>query len=276
MYEKIVDRTQYGAMRAAVSRGAASLRRAVEFLNSDVGVKTSRLLPYASIIVMLSIYFDALGSKKLSIAQKQVLLRWFWATSFNGWYARANTTDLRRAGDQMRELAGNGDASKFSQFFDRPIRQFPETYDRRSARVRASLLVQILEGKPLDPRNGQPIDGFSVFADEAARDIPYFFPNQKRPVVSNPANRVILPEGFPRNARLEFLKTADLRNAAEVFRSHFVDDAALEALQEEDFDEFVRVREKSILGVEKLFLQRYGLGFDLSVARNNEEVDSEE
>ncbi|MBR0831933.1 DUF262 domain-containing protein [Bradyrhizobium manausense] len=275
-YEKIVDRTQYGAMRAAVTRGGASLRRAVQFLARDVGVETSRLLPYASIAVMLSIYFDALGSKKLAPAQKQVLLRWFWATSFNGWYSGANTTDVRRAGDQMRELAKSGDATKFSEFFDRPIRQFPETYDRRSARVRASLLVQILEGKPLDPRNGRPIDGFSVFADEAARDIPYFFPKQKRPVVSNPANRVILPEGFPRNARVEFLKAAELNNAADVFASHFVDDEALEALQREDFERFVRLRENSILGVERRFLRGYGLGFDLSAARNNEEIDSDE
>lgn len=275
-YEKIVDRTQYGTMRAAVTGGAASLRRAVQFLARDAGVKTSRLLPYASIAVMLSIYFDALGSKKLVPAQKQVLLRWFWATSFNGWYSGANTTDVRRAGDQMRELAKGGDAAKFLEFFDRPIRQFPETYDRRSARVRASLLVQILEGKPLDPRNGRQIDGFSVFADEAARDIPYFFPKQKRPVVSNPANRVILPEGFPRNARVEFLKATELNNAADVFASHFVDDEALEALQREDFECFVRLRENSILGVEKRFLKRHGLGFDLSAVRNNEEVDSDE
>lgn len=275
-YEKIVDRTQYGAMRAAVTRGAASLRRAVQFLARDVGVKTSRLLPYASIAVMLSIYFDTLGSKKLAPAQRRVLLRWFWATSFNGWYSGANTTDVRRAGDQMRELAKGGDAAKFSEFFDRPIRQFPETYDRRSARVRASLLVQILEGKPLDPRNGRQIDGFSVFADEAARDIPYFFPKQKRPVVSNPANRVILPEGFPRNARVEFLKATELNNAADVFASHFVDDEALEALQREDFERFVRLRENSILGVEKRFLEKHGLGFDLSAVRNNEEVDSDE
>src|ERR1700735_4791301 len=88
-----------------------------------------------------------------------------------------------------------------SFLFNRPIRPFPESYDRRSARVRASLLVQILSGQPKEPANGKSIDGSAVFGDVAARDIPYFFPNQRRPTVSNPANRVILPEGYGRNAR---------------------------------------------------------------------------
>lgn len=72
------------------------------------------------------------------------------------------------------------------------------------------------------------------------------------------------------------VKAAALNNATDVFASHFVDDEALEALEQEDFDAFVRVRENSILDVERRFLRGYGLGFDLAAVRNNEEVDSDE
>ena len=141
---------------------------------------------------MMSIFFDAAHRTPSGVqpGQLQTLERWFWATSFNGWFAGANTTELRQAGDAMRTLASGDESSnpEFENFFfNRPIRAFPETFDRRSARVRASLLVQILTGHPRDPRTGDTFDGSAVFADAATRDLPYFFPNQRRPRVLKPS-----------------------------------------------------------------------------------------
>lgn len=278
-YEKIVNRNSYDQMRPAVTQAGMALRHSVEFLNNAVPLKTSRLLPYASIIVLLSIYFHEISTPNLTASnQEEFLTRWFWATSFNGWFAGANTTDLRKAGELMRSLAKGEEraAEAFSIFFDRPIRPFPETYDRRSARVRASLLVQTIVGKPRDPHTFEAIDVSAVFADVAARDIPYFFPNQRRPAVSNPANRVILPEGFPRSARQEFLALPSGPQGEEVLQSHFISAKALHALRDGDFDEFIRCREASILDAEQSFLASMQLGIDRLAERNIEEIDIED
>jgi hypothetical protein len=255
---------------------------AVRFLSDDVGVKTSSLLPYASIMVMLAIYFDEVlvrDSSRLGDVEKHRLEKWFWATSFNGWFAGANTTEIRQAGEAMRHLAASdgGSYPVFSSFFfERPIRPFPQTFDRRSARVRASLLVQILVGGPRALKDGTALDASSVFADSASRDLPYFFPNQRRPAVSNPANRIILPEGYPRNARAAFLALSDHFQCDEILASHLVSQDAFEALAQDDFEKFIALRESTILGTEEAFLSRFGLQLDPNAARNEEEVDTEE
>ncbi|WP_080401600.1 DUF262 domain-containing protein [Burkholderia ubonensis] len=280
-YEKIVNRASYELMRPAVEHSKEALSNSVSFLAESVGLKTSRLLPYASIIVMLAIYFSELSTKRIDPIKPDIelLKKWFWATSFNGWFAGANTTDLRQAGELMRNLARSKEESilEFEKFFfARPIRPFPESFDRRSARVRASLLVQILAGRPRSPQDSEIIDGSAVFADVAARDIPYFFPNQRRPKVSNPANRVILPEGFGRNARGAFLHLTDSPDDRAILQSHFISDEAFSELKADNFEGFISHRERSILIAEREYLSQFELALDLAGERNAEEVDSDE
>lgn len=280
-YDGIGSRDSYERLRPAVVQASLAMQKSVRFLSDDIGLKTNRLLPYASIIVMLAIYFhesSLIENVVVKSANRETLIKWFWATSFNGWFAGANTTDLRRAGETMRSLArGRQTVSAFfSSFLGRPIRAFPETYDRRSARVRASLLVQTIVGKPRNPRTHKPIDVSAVFNDAAARDIPYFFPNQRRPAVSNPANRVILPEGFPRSAKQEFLALSPGPAADLTLRSHFISPNALQALRSDDFEAFISAREHNILEAEQVFLVALRLGIDQAAERSSEEVDAEE
>jgi len=66
---------------------------------------------------MLAIYLDEANrvGASLSTGPPKIIEKWFWATSFNGWFAGANTTDLRQAGDIMRGLAlGRSEISKIS------------------------------------------------------------------------------------------------------------------------------------------------------------------
>jgi hypothetical protein len=105
-YERIVNRDSHERMRPAVERAGIAMKASVDFLRDTVGLKTSRLLPYASIVVMLAIYLDEANrvGAFLSARPPKIIEKWFWATSFNGWFAGANTTDLRQAGDIMRGL----------------------------------------------------------------------------------------------------------------------------------------------------------------------------
>ena len=115
----------------------------------------------------------------------------------------------------------------------------------------------------------------SIFEDESSRDIPYFYPNQRRPTVSNPANRVILPDGFPRNARSAFLNIPENVNRASILRSHLITEDAYNSLLKDDFDSFIAKRETRILEVEREFLKNVGLTFSHLADRNQEEIDAE-
>jgi hypothetical protein len=277
-YERIVDRESYKSLVPAVDRAGEAMRSAVGFLRR-IGVKTSRLLPYSGIMLMLSIYFDEAARRSPDLGDASIVEQWFWATSFNGWFAGANTTDLRQAGDVMRALARGEETSESAVrrfFFGPPIRGFPESFDRRSARIRASLLVQAINGRPLDPSDGEEIDVAAVFADESSRNLPYFFPHHRKPLVSNPANRVILPGNYGRNARSAFLNIAPSIAAERVFASHFIDQRTFDALRNDHFEVFIKGRERSILDAEDSFLRQFGLSIDLKARRDVEEIDNED
>lgn len=280
-YESLVDRRSHAQLRPAVSRAKSAIVATVDFLRNQVGVGTSRLLPYASIVVILAILVDSFNEDvEWSADLSAKMQRWFWAVSFNGWFAGANTTDMRQAANAMRKFAASKDHEKAwieveSLFLAKPLRPFPETFDRRSARVRASLLVQILSGKPRDPMTGAEIDGAAIFANEATRDIPYFFPKQRKPMVSNVANRVILPGNYPRNARPIFAQNS-LFGSDEILLSHFITADALCALEQDRFEDFIRLREAQISEAENKFLKQFNLAFDASADRSVEEYDSDE
>ena len=263
-YEKIVDRDSFDRLRPALLKAQKALISAADFLYNIVGVQTDRLLPYASQLVMVSIYmFNREDSEDaITLSHAIELKRWFWRTSFNGWFAGANTTDLRRAAEKMEELAkGTGTVSSFESFFDdRPLRELPRAFDRRNARIRASLVVQILSGQMRKPETGALFDAFAVFDNEGTRDIPYFFSSIRGPLISNPANRVILPGGYGRSV-LQLFSELNPQNEEEysVLRSHFVSAEAWAALKSESPQRFLDLRSQAIVEAEGAFLQQIGL-----------------
>ena len=104
----------------------------------------------------------------------------------------------------MRRFSdSNGRAARrdFEGFFlDRPLRPFPKTFDRRSARIRAMLLVQIAQEKLVDPITGKSIDGSALLADPDLRDLPYVFrpEYEHKPSRDLPANPLVInpPHGY--------------------------------------------------------------------------------
>ncbi len=76
-------------MAAGVRRTQDSLDLAVAFLQ-ELGVRTSRLLPYTPQLVLLSAFFDR--NPEPSTEQLRTLRRWFWVSSFSGWFSGANSS----------------------------------------------------------------------------------------------------------------------------------------------------------------------------------------
>ena len=92
------------------------------FLMEDVGVPLARLIPYTAQLVLITAFFGA--NPDPSKEQMRDLQRWFWLTSWSGYFAGANTTQIKNALFEMQDFALN---CKFPQV-NEPPRLFPDKF----------------------------------------------------------------------------------------------------------------------------------------------------
>jgi len=130
----------------AVERAEVALRLGVDFLKNQVGAPLGRLVPYSIQLVLLTAFFNHVPQP--SNTQIAALRRWFWASSWNGYFAGANTTQVKNALDEMRGFARGQTVSLTAA--EETARPFPDRFDMRSARVRTLILWQLAELPALD------------------------------------------------------------------------------------------------------------------------------
>lgn len=275
-------------LAAATTGVTEALCEAVRFFNEVIGYSTGRLLPYALQLLMLAVFFRVSGQSlaDLDTTTVEELSRWFWATSFSGWFASANSSEIEKSVRIMTAFASEPKSgtmvSRLRGYFeDRPLRPFPKTFDSRSARIRAMLLVQ-MNRKPLrDPSTLLPINGSQLMAEAETRELPYIF----RPINDvkesrSPANRILLDGAHGRSTR-SFLKEAIDKSsdghtdAIEALEAYGIDQQARLSLQSGDLRAFVQAREDKLMIFEQEFLQHFGLKLSSDIQRSDEEVDQE-
>lgn len=266
------------SIRSAVSPVADSLRRSAKFLNDSVGFRTAKLLPYALQLFLLGVFFRSYGDKALDKRFERALIKWFWATSFEGWFASANSSDIEKAVKAMHAFAkSDGSAGALKPFeavfIDRPLKPFPRTFDRRSARIRAMLLVQIARTQLVDPIAGTPVDGSELMADPNRRDLPYVFRPAGNMESRSPANRILLPRSHGSAVR-DLL--VDSLAAEDALASFSINAEARAALRDRNLEDFVRARETELGRQEQEFLARFNLHIGEDIERSDDEVDIDE
>lgn len=263
------------ALKDAVPGVAESLQKSAKFLNDSIGFHTAKLLPYALQLFLLGVFFRAYGTKSLSTGFEQTLVKWFWATSFEGWFASANSSDIEKAVRAIETFAksdGSNEAVTAFEtlFIDRPLKPFPRTFDRRSARIRAMLLVQIVRAQLVDPITGKVVDGSDLMADPDRRDLPYVFRPAGNMFSRSPANRILLPRSHGSAVR-DLL--VDSLAAESALASFSINAEAREALQNKSLEDFVRAREAELGRQEEEFLAQFGLHIGEGIERSDEEID---
>lgn len=239
----------------AVDAAEQALERAARFFHEELRLPGDRLLPYSHQMLMLSEFFR--HCPKPDEGQREVLKRWFWATSLSGWFAGANTTQIDNALDEMKELAMDGAHRLQVMPLYEPAQPFPNRFDMRSARIRAFLLF-MLRRKPLDFNTGDPLQLEGILGDYGNMAWFHVFQNIERSLVANPANRVLL-ERVPGKSVKEQLRSLDPQIRREVLESHLIPDEAFEALERDDALGFIQKRAACLARVEREFIIDLGL-----------------
>lgn len=272
--EEDVQRTQWdvlakrvqGKLDNAVGETESALHLTVRFLKSDIGVPLARLVPYGTQIILLVAFFNIVPEP--SESQRQAVSRWFWATSWSGFFAGANSTQVKNALKEMKEFAhGQGELS----VTDQVARPFPDRFDLRSARVRAYLLWELRAFADRLGIDGEPLDVIGLIARSDASAFRHIVSSQ--PSLTSPANRIILPTEARLSIRSALLKLPVSHRDA-VLTSHGVPPRTLTRLAEKDGSGFVEERANYLADLERTFIAE--IGIQPATSRSGEaDIDTE-
>ncbi len=243
-------------LRGGVARAAESLNLAVDFLQAE-GIQIGRLIPYAMQLVVLSGFFDA--APRPSSRHLDLLRKWFWVSSFSGWFGGANPSRVNALVAEMRRIARRSTPPATLENFDLNASSspFPSTFDMRSARTRVLLLVML----SLQPRmaDGTTIDEpWRQIAEKGPSGVGHVFSDPPKDLTGNPANRMIRPPGAPRGLLYNWLRSIGPQDWY-VMESHGVDKASFAALQQENAGDFIRARQAYLIQCEHAFQARVGV-----------------
>lgn len=249
-WDVLADRVK-DRLASAVELTEVALRTAVDFLRDEIGVPLARLVPYNAQVMLLSAFFGIAGSA--SSWQRELLIKWFWSTSWSGFFAGANTTQIKIALEEMKSFAsGDADLDLSGQI----ARPFPDRFDMRSARIRAYLIWELQRFDRRLDSSGRPIDVVGLLARSDSNA--YRHVVGSGPMVSNPSNRVVLPTRAGWSVRRSLLElSSDVE--FDVIDSHGIPVEALTALRNGDARTFIGERARFLAELERDFMRSVGV-----------------
>ncbi|KJE24604.1 Protein of unknown function DUF262 [Frankia torreyi] len=246
-------RRRKGKLDTAVVRTETALGLTVEFLCSAVGVPLARLVPYSIQVLLLTAFFDLCPEPDRR--QRDVLVRWFWSTSWSGFFASANTTQVKNYLAAMKKFAEGGPDPDGC---DEQARPFPDRFDMRSARVRTYLLWELQELPERRYPTGEEFQALEELVKADTRAYRHVVTSGTTGGEQSPANRLIMPTVPGLSVRRALLALApDVADA--VLASHGIPPEAMALLQGGDDQGFIAHRAKHLAEREREFIVRKGI-----------------
>ena len=228
------------------------MKGALEHLD-NLGVTSDRLLPYGLQLVLLGEFFRLCPQPAPEVVD--LLNRWFWVTSFTGWFGGVNTAQATHALTEMRDLARGTGAGISVVDLDAPAQPFPERFDGRSARVRAFMLYLASLG-PRSLRGAESLDPGQLLATRGTGAVGYVFsnPGPLGDLFSSPANRMFVDAS---QFGQTFTNLTDLSDEElmEVLPTHGFPADSVHRLREGDRVGLIRDRQEALIAGERDFME---------------------
>ncbi|HEX3554620.1 MAG TPA: DUF262 domain-containing protein [Thermoanaerobaculia bacterium] len=249
----------------AVTEAERGLNEARAFLRG-LGVLNARMLPYSMQLVSLGAFFGRCSEP--TNEQKTLLRRWFWSSSFAGWFGTGNPTRVRRLVEELRDRLPKEKSPANLEHMDlgQPALPTPLRFDLRSARVRALVCV-LLRREPKRP------DGTPLALAEAAQLLFERGPGAMSVVCAtvrdsdlrkSPANRILdVAPDVPGQAKNWLLKL-DPSFRGGVLESHAIPLDSFDLIQSGDNDAFLQRRMEFLGQLEREFMQQVQVTFPAS------------
>ena len=234
------------------------IRLALEMLQR-FGVTSDRLLPYGLQLVLLGEFHRICPQP--SARTVGLLRRWFWVTSFTGWFGGVNTAQAKRALEEIRALA-KGESETFSVVdLDMPAQPFPDRFDTRSARVRAFLLYLASLG-PRSLKDDSVLEPGPLLSLLGTDAVGYVWHTPDPPeLVSSPGNRLFVDEGHVGQAwrALHELSIRDNDALRRVLPTHGFPIDCVGSLRNENRAGLINARRDALVDGERAFMMERGV-----------------
>jgi len=216
-----------------------------------LGVTSDRLLPYGLQLVLLG-EFHRICPHPTDRAV-DLLKRWFWVTSFTGWFGGVNTAQAKRALEEIRGLA-RGTSEEFNVVdLGSQAQPFPDRFDARSARVRAFLLYLASLG-PRSLQGDGDLDPGSLLSQLGTDALGYVWSNpDQSDMVSSPANRLFVDPEHVGQA-LGRLSELDDRTLDALLPTHGFSVDGIARLRNGDREGLIKSRRETLIAGERSFM----------------------
>lgn len=240
----------------AFKEATNGISQALEFLR-ELGVTSDRLLPYGLQLVLVGEFYRLCPTP--TPEQDRLLQRWFWVTSFTGWFGSVSSSRATHALREIRELA-KGERSEFSVVsLDEKALPFPKRFNPMSARVRAFLLY-LVSLQPLSLKNPGKLEPGKLLSELGSRAIGYvwYSPSEAEEFSSISANRMFLDRDLFDNA-FDHLTQLDDSMLEKLLPSHGFLVESIQTLRDGDREEFILQRQEHLTQGERKFMRDRGV-----------------
>lgn len=161
-------------LRGIIAKASEGARRAADFLATDLGLPGARALPYDNQFVVLADVFHRI--ERPSAAQVQALQRWFWRTSFGGYFSGWQGKQMVAVRDAVKDFA-SGTVHELEPAGTLPGESaWRDTRFRQGAAFSKAHALLLARHEPVDLRSLRPIDTGKALSWSNDKEYHHFFP----------------------------------------------------------------------------------------------------
>lgn len=248
-----LDRSTFETFWNGVCKSMADV---LNMLQTQCGVLSHEWLPYSTILVTLTTVVHELPIDKVveSATRIKIIKKWFWLSCIGQRYQGSSTTQISYDIPKLREWIETG--KSYLELDDNDISEDVLRLTTPSQRaVYRAIMCTIVSGGSKDFYTGKPINS-SVLREQSIDDH-HIFPNAflkkhscsqdqidcivNRTLIDATTNKSI--GDLPPSSYLAKIENAQGNTiSSDTFQSHLVNDEAMDAMKEDNFEEFCSTR----------------------------------
>jgi hypothetical protein len=161
-------------LREIIAKASEGARRTADFLATDLGLPSAAALPYDNQFAVLADVFHRI--KRPAPVQIQALERWFWRTSFSGYFSGWPGRQMIATRDAVKEFAA-GTVSDIEPGGSLPAESaWRDTRFRQGAAFSKAHALLLARQQPIDLRSLRPIDIGKALSWSNDKEYHHFFP----------------------------------------------------------------------------------------------------
>jgi hypothetical protein len=222
-------------------------------------VPSDKFLPYNLQLVFLNEFFYTKSDP--SDEQLLELVKWFWFTSYSGWFAGANSSKIRKGLEDIRKFALNQAKSILPDVeYSAQTVEIPEKFDFRYARIKAFILfLNNLNPQSLDDGNVSFSDILVAHGPKALHNI---VPNENNSF----ANKIIFGPARAGQVKSDLVENKSLLTNT-ILESHGLTFEAITHLEHNNYQHFLIIRHNKLIELEQEFIESFGLTYKVSARK---------